>query len=75
MVHGALDEIAPEKALIIADFGLGSDAPIVLNYSVYSNNPPVFRLRWGPDGLTTWVQAADGFGEFAEMLGLTGGVA
>jgi hypothetical protein len=31
--QGALDEIIPEKALILGDFGLGSDAPIILNFS------------------------------------------
>lgn len=75
MIHGALDQIAAEKAVIIADLGLGSDAPIVLNYAVDPSNPPVFRLRWGSDGRTAWVQAAREFGEFAEMLGLTRGVA
>src|SRR5215212_3905729 len=30
---GALEQIVPEKVLIVGDFGLGSDAPIALDYS------------------------------------------
>jgi hypothetical protein len=73
--HGALDEIIAEKALILGDFGLGSDAPIILNYAVDAFDPPVFRLRWLPNKATKWVQGARNFAEFALLLGLTGGVA
>jgi hypothetical protein len=68
--HGALDEIIAEKALILGDFGLGSDAPIILNYAVNALNPPVFRLRWLPNQPTKWVQGARNFDEFASILGL-----
>lgn len=44
---GALDQIEPERALIIGDFGLGSDSPIILDYARNCSNPPVLRLRWG----------------------------
>ena len=68
---GALDQIDPERALIIGDFGLGSDSPIVLDYARNSSNPPVLRLRWGPRGEgNEWVEGARSFDEFAEMLGL-----
>jgi hypothetical protein len=67
---GALDQIVPEKALIIGDFGLGSDSPIILDFSRDLSNPPVLRLFWGPDGRTGWVQGARDFEELAEMLGL-----
>src|SRR5260370_24350539 len=30
---GALDQIVSEKALIIGDFGLGSDSPVILNFA------------------------------------------
>jgi hypothetical protein len=73
--HGALDEIIAEKALILGDFGLGSDAPIILNYAVDALDPPVFRLRWAPNQPNKWVQGARNFGEFAFLLGLTKGVA
>jgi hypothetical protein len=68
---GALDEIIAEKALILGDFGLGSDAPIILNYGVDALDPPVFRLRWTPNEPTKWVQGARNFAEFAALLGLT----
>ena len=44
---GALDQIVPEKALIIGDFELGSDSPIILDYSRDASNPPVLRLWLG----------------------------
>ena len=72
---GALHQIVPEKALIIGDFGLGSDAPIVLDFAKDASNPPVLRLRWGSDQRNDWVLGARDFDEFAEMLGLAGGVA
>lgn len=68
---GALDQIDPERALIIGDFGLGSDSPIVLDYARNPSNPPVLRLRWGLQGKgDQWVQGARDFDELAEMLGL-----
>lgn len=69
---GALEQIVPAEALVIGDFGIGSDAPIVLNYAKSWSEPPVYRLRWGPDRRTNWVQGAGSFGEFAGMLGLSG---
>jgi len=72
---GARDEIVAEKALILGDFGLGSDAPIILNYAVDAVEPPVFRLRWLPNQPTKWVQGARSFDEFASILGLTRGLA
>ena len=38
---GALEQIVPSKALVIGDFGLGSDAPIILNYACSASQPPV----------------------------------
>ncbi len=68
---GALQEIVPERALIIGDFGLGSDSPVVLDFARDASNPPVLRLRWGPRGQgNEWVQGARDFDEFAAMLGL-----
>src|SRR6478609_3929776 len=49
---GALHQIDPEKAVVIGDFGLGSDSPIVLDYSRNAVDPPVLRLRWS-DGHCT----------------------
>jgi len=71
---GALNDISPEEALIIADFGLGSDSPIILHYRDNPRLPCVLRLRWSSDtpGKTSnkWVMGARSFDEFAEMLGL-----
>jgi hypothetical protein len=40
-----------------------------------ASNPPVLRLKWGPRTQgNEWVQGAQDFDEFAEMLGLTEGV-
>jgi hypothetical protein len=68
---GALDQIDPGRALVIADFGIGADSVVVLDYSRDASNPPVLRLRWGPRGVgNEWVQGACDFDEFATMLGL-----
>jgi hypothetical protein len=73
---GALYQIDLERALLIGDFGLGSDSPVVLDYARDASNPPVLRLRWGPRRQgNEWVQGARDFDEFAEMLGLAEGVA
>jgi hypothetical protein len=67
--HGALGEIDPELALVIGDFGLGSDAPIVLDYRVdAAANPRVMRLAWTDDG-NHWIELAQSFATFAQALG------
>ncbi len=43
--RSALNEIEPEQALIIGDFGVGSDAPIILDYR--RGEPRLLRLQWG----------------------------
>ena len=65
---GALGEIAPDLALDIADFGLGTDSAIVLDYR--QENPPVIRLVWRKPEPNEWVRCADSFDEFADLLGL-----
>jgi hypothetical protein len=73
---GALNQIVPEQALVIGDFGMGSDSPIVLDFAANQSNPPVLRLRWHSEcQYTEWVQGAKDFDDFANMLGLTDGVA
>ena len=68
---GALDQIDPARAILIADFGLGADAVVVLDYDRDRANPPVLRLRWAERGVgNQWVQGARDFDEFAAMLGL-----
>jgi hypothetical protein len=66
----AIDQIAPERALIIGDFGMGSDSPIVLDFRGNAADPPVLRLRWGLRGEgNVWVQGATNFDSFARLLG------
>ena len=73
---GALNQIVPEQALVIGDFGLGSDSAIILDFAVNQTNPPVLRLRWHSEcKRTEWTQGAKDFDDFTEMLGLTDGVA
>jgi hypothetical protein len=69
---GALHQIVPEQTLIIGDFGMGSDAPIALDFAANSSDPPVIRLRWRGGEPNAWVRGAANFDEFAAMLGLAG---
>ena len=67
---GALNQLVPEAAVEIADFGLGSDAPILLDYRADPNNPKVIRLRWPGNGAANqWVVMAPDFRSFANALG------
>jgi hypothetical protein len=53
---GALDQIDPELALVIGDFRLGSDSPIILDYARDPLNPPVLYPRWGTrSNIPGWV--------------------
>ena len=74
--HGALGELEPDLALIIGDFGPGSDAPILLDYR-RRPDPSVMKLSWSAEGsgppfdlTTTWITVAESFDEFADRLGL-----
>lgn len=63
--------IDPELVLQLGDFGLGADAPILLDYRFDRNNPRVIRLRWANDGTPNrWVVMADDFQTFVTELGL-----
>jgi hypothetical protein len=63
--------ISFDMSLIIGDFGLGSDAPILLDYRADENHPRVIRLRWSGNGTTNeWVEMAPDFETFADTLGL-----
>jgi hypothetical protein len=70
-------EIEYGKAVIIADFGLGSDSPIILYYQ-YGLPPAVMYLRWISLGRGVhhhhWVKTHDTFSEFARAVGLTSDV-
>ena len=63
--HCALNEIDPERALIIGDFGLGSDAPIILDYR--TSVPELLRLRWEVNG-NHWVKCGITVTHFAAQI-------
>ena len=65
-------EIRMRLALVIGDFGIGSDAPIILDYQVDRSNPSVKRLQWPEtnSGKNHWVEIAPSFSDFVGMLGL-----
>jgi hypothetical protein len=69
-----LEQIDPEKALFIADFGAGSDAPIALDFRTDQADPPVIGLQWsaslGTDKKSCWVQLAPSFSAFVKRLNL-----
>lgn len=71
---GDLGAIQPELALVIGDFGLGSDAPFVLDYERSALGPRVRRLSWTNSHLrgfkARWVPFADTFAELVAKLGL-----
>ena len=68
---GSLDQIDPHRALVIGDFGLGSDALIVLDYRI-PGAPAVIRLAWAAteDKKTHWVPFFATFAEFAVAFGI-----
>lgn len=69
--YGALEQIRPEACIGIGDFGLGSDSPILLDYSQHPTEPRVLRLQWSAyDGPNEWVEMAGTFDEFADRLQL-----
>jgi hypothetical protein len=60
-----------DLALDIGDFGLGSDAPILLDYREDAANPRVIRLRWSGNGKANeWVVLTPDFDSFVAALGL-----
>jgi hypothetical protein len=81
---GALEQISPELAVFIGDFGLGSDSPILLDYRRDVSAPVVIRLKQNKilgdtmangrkkliGWANVWLRCADTFDEFADMLAL-----
>lgn len=69
---GSLDQIDPARALLIGDFGIGTETAIVLDYR-RPDSPAVLRLAWTGGRLPThWVPFFAEFREFAAALGLEG---
>jgi hypothetical protein len=68
--YGALDQIDPKRAVVIGDFGLGSDAVIVLDYRS-APSPSLIRLAWTDGALRPrWVPFFGTFSEFARAFQL-----
>ena len=62
--------ISFDHAVVIGDFGLGSDAPIILDYSKSVDAPTVKRLRWGDSfAENRWIAAAPDFETMCTVLG------
>src|SRR5262245_50770078 len=51
---GALQELVPEASVEIGDFGLGSDAPILLDYRAGLTEPRVINLEWSDRGQSNY---------------------
>ena len=78
MFLGALDEMVKpgnidfNKSILIADLGIGSDSPFVLDYRDDIKNPSVIMIRWGKDPIkdNRWMKVTDNFDEFVEIIGI-----
>ena len=65
------DEIVATHCIPIGDFGLGSDAPIMLDYRHNEENPSVIRLQWAKGGSDNhWIKVGSNFKEFSDQLEL-----
>ena len=69
--HGVIWQLRPELAIEIADFGIGSDSPILLHYGKSKTEPIVINLQWHDgDNANTWVVLAESFSAFVDLLGI-----
>ncbi len=65
-------QIDPTLTLVIADFGLGGDAVLALDYR-QGTVPSVIRLRWyypEPEKNNKWELVSSNFGDFCRSLDL-----
>lgn len=68
---GALHELVPEASVAIADFGIGADSPILLDFRRGLADPRVIHLEWADRGESNyWVVMAADFASFVDTLGL-----
>ncbi len=65
--RSATHEIKPDLTVIIGDFGIGSDAVLLLDYSQTATDPRIIRLKWAEEG-NHWVEVTATFDQFAKML-------
>lgn len=63
---GAMSQLHPEDAVLIADFGLGSDTSVVVD--LHAAPARVMRLAWAADG-NRWVEIAPSVEAFLPLLG------
>ena len=72
--YGALDQVDPSRSLIIGDFGLGSDAAIILDYRERPTAPVVMRLKRisaaNRQTQSCWCRCAESFDDYADQLQL-----
>jgi hypothetical protein len=59
-----------DALIAIADFGRGTDAPIILDYGRSEDKPSVRCLRYPYDLRRDWVHMANSFDEFVDYFGL-----
>jgi hypothetical protein len=65
----AVHDIAPDLTVQIADFGMGSESAIALDFSHDQAAPVVIRLQWQlPSRPNRWIRVANSFDEFWTML-------
>jgi len=64
-------EISPSLAVLIGDFGEGTDSALILDYRHGHAQPQVMRLGWDENATQgSWVYVASTFSEFANLVGL-----
>lgn len=69
--HAVIGQLKPELAIAIADFGIGSDSPILLYYKKSKTEPIVINLEWQEGGnANSWVVLAESFSAFVDLLGV-----
>jgi hypothetical protein len=62
-----------DRAIVLGDFGIGSDAPIALDYREDAANPRVLRLRYNEDCpplIGRWVLLSPDLASFVAALGV-----
>lgn len=73
MPEAAVHQIDPKRALVIGDFGQGSDTALVLDYRKGIACPSVIKLEWAPENPATnnrWITVSESFGDFCRALSL-----
>ena len=69
--HGVLWQLKPELAIEIADFGIGSDSPILLYFEKSKTDPVVLNLDWREgNNANSWIVMAESFSAFVDILGI-----